>query len=736
MASKSDGKVVISTELDNSGLSNGIEQAKGKLGGLGNVVSKLVSTIAAAFSVKIIANFAKECLDLGSDLQEVQNVVDVTFTAMNKQVNEFARNAAQTAGLSETMAKKYTGTFGAMAKSFKFTEAEAYEMSTALTQMAGDVASFYNLSQDQAYTKLKSVFTGETESLKDLGVVMTQTALDSYALAKGFGKTTSKMTEQEKVALRYQFVMEQLSGASGDFTRTADSWANQTRILSLRFEQLKATIGQGLINVLTPVIKLINTLLTKLQEVADTFLEFTNSLFGNAGDSAASSSEEVADSYDSAAGSAENLEESTKEIKKTLAGFDELNVLNSGKDDESSWTGDLSTGTNNVVDGDVKDKISPKIQGIVDKIKKLIEPLQNIDFSSLKESFSGLGDSLGGFGERVSEALEWVWFNILVPLSEWTIEEAAPAVVDALSEAFDSLSSAIDAVREPAEDLWFNTLKPMIDTIGEWVLDIVNQTSDSFGYMSEKLEEYKDEIAMVIEGIGAILSIIWAIISPIIGSAVDGIWNVLKSTIDFIFSIIQVVGNFFSFFKNIFLAIVNLFKGNFDEAGKYAKQALANFVNIFVGIGNAIISVINNLWTLIFDAFKGIVNSVGGLISKIGEWVGFDWDLQWNATAPLIPTIPKYVPALARGAVIPPNKEFLAVLGDQRSGTNIEAPLETIKQAMADVLAENGTGADGQVIERLDQILSAILGIEVGDTTIGKAANRYNEKMAIITGRT
>lgn len=132
---------------------------------------------------------------------------------MTAQVDEFAKSAAQSFGLSETMAKRYTGTFGAMAKAFGFTEKQAYEMGTTLTGLAGDVASFYNLSQDEAYTKIKSVFTGETESLKDLGVVMTQTALDSYAMANGFGKTTSKMTEAEKVALRYAFVQDQLLAA-------------------------------------------------------------------------------------------------------------------------------------------------------------------------------------------------------------------------------------------------------------------------------------------------------------------------------------------------------------------------------------------------------------------------------------------------------------------------------------------------------------------------------------------
>ena len=204
MSGNSVGDIYLDLKLNSKGFNTQLKGMKG-------MALKAAATIGAAFSVKALANFSKECLELGSDLQEVQNVVDVTFGSMSEKVNKFAQDAAASYGLSETMAKKYTGTFGAMSKAFGFTEQEAYDMSTTLTGLAGDVASFYNLSQDEAYTKLKSVFTGETESLKDLGVVMTQAALDQYALSNGFGKTTSAMSEQEKVALRYAFVTSQLS---------------------------------------------------------------------------------------------------------------------------------------------------------------------------------------------------------------------------------------------------------------------------------------------------------------------------------------------------------------------------------------------------------------------------------------------------------------------------------------------------------------------------------------------
>jgi len=195
-----DMELLLNSNPFNKGLKNTTNTIKSS--GIENSLKGIAKLAVAAFSVKAIVNFGKECLDLGSDLAEVQNVVDVTFGNLNTDVNNFAQNAIEQFGLGQTVTKKYVGTFGAMSKAFGFTNEEALAMSKTLTGLTGDVASFYNLKPDESFTKLKSIFTGETESLKDLGVVMTQNALDQYALANGYGKTTAKMSEQEKVALR------------------------------------------------------------------------------------------------------------------------------------------------------------------------------------------------------------------------------------------------------------------------------------------------------------------------------------------------------------------------------------------------------------------------------------------------------------------------------------------------------------------------------------------------------
>lgn len=450
-----DGSVIIDTRMDTTGVRNGVSAIKQSFNGLGSAVKKIGLLIGGAFAVGKLAQFGKECVELGSDLAEVQNVVDVTFTTMSDKVNEFAKNAMTSAGLSETMAKRYVGTFGAMSKSFGFSEAQAYDMSTALTQLTGDVASFYNISQDLAYIKLKSVFTGETETLKDLGVVMTQSALDQYALANGYGKTTSAMTEQEKVALRLAFVQQQLSAASGDFIRTSDSWANQVRVMQLQLQSLKATVGQGLINIFTPVLKVINILLGKLATLANAFKSFTELITGKKSSSQTSGSgagltgdasgvQDTADAYGHAADNAGKLADSTEDVadatkdaskaaKGYLSPLDEINRYStqdtsstSSKTPSTSGSGSGGGGTSlpsavsnvdygKMAEGETAlDKISKSAEKLAKLLKKLWKPFQDAWKKEGKNTISAAQIALSGIAKlakSVGRSLVEVWTN-------------------------------------------------------------------------------------------------------------------------------------------------------------------------------------------------------------------------------------------------------------------------------------------------------------------------------------
>lgn len=447
-----DGSVIIDTRMDTSGVQNGVSAIKQSFNGLGSAVKKIGLLIGGAFAVGKLVQFGKECVELGSDLAEVQNVVDVTFTTMSDKVNEFAKNAMTSAGLSETMAKRYVGTFGAMSKSFGFSESQAYDMSTALTQLTGDVASFYNISQDLAYIKLKSVFTGETETLKDLGVVLTQSALDQYALANGYGKTTSEMTEQEKVALRLAFVQKQLSAASGDFIRTSGSWANQVRVMQLQLQSLKATVGQGLINIFAPVLKVINVLLGKLATLANAFKSFTELITGKKSSGQTSGSgaglagtgaiADTADQYGQAADNAEKLADATndnakatkkanKETKNYLSSLDEVHKVSSTEGTSSTPSGSGSSGTGSgggglpssvgsvdygsLAEGEnALDKISDSAKKLADLLKKLWKPFRDAWKKEGKNTIDAAKIALNGLKKlaaSVGKSFVEVWTN-------------------------------------------------------------------------------------------------------------------------------------------------------------------------------------------------------------------------------------------------------------------------------------------------------------------------------------
>lgn len=487
------------------------QQFNKQLGGIQNLAKKTGKMLAGAFAVKGLTSFAKDCIELGSNLTEVQNVVDVVFPTMNKKVNEFAQNAASTFGLSETMAKKFTGTFGAMANAFGFSEKESYKMSTALTGLAGDVASFYNISQDEAFTKLKSVFSGETETLKDLGIVMTQTALDQYALANGFGKTTSAMTEQEKVALRYAFVQQQLQNATGDFSRTSDQWANQIRILSLQFDSLKASIGQGLINLFLPIVKVINTVLGKLMTLANAFKSFTAMIMGKKTsgasaslDKTATSAGKVSNSLNNATSSTNKLNKSTKKVgdtaKKTakkisgLMGFDQINKLTETKGSSGSKSSTPSSGTGSAAGGASGGNVDmgslPK--GEDEKATKLGKGYDN-----LRKAIDKLRVAFSAFSKVAIGAFKWIWKNMLVPLGKWTMQKLAPKLIELLAAALNVLTAVCKALQPLWQWAWDHLFKPLANFVGDAIIGFLDLLVKGLNGLANWINKHQGEVQAI-----------------------------------------------------------------------------------------------------------------------------------------------------------------------------------------------------------------------------------------------
>ena len=474
------GQIALEVGIDSSQIVNQLTGASNKAAKQAtSIFSGMGKKIAAGLSIAAFTKFTKDCLEVGSNVTEVQNVVDTAFGDLSHQADLWASNAMTNFGLSELSAKKYMGVFGQMSNAMGITGQAALDMAEDVTGLTGDVASFYNLSTDEAYTKLKSIWTGETETLKDLGVVMTQTNLDQYALNNGFGKTTAKMTEQEKVMLQYQYVTSALSNATGDFVKTQDSWANQTRILSLRFEQLKASLGKGFIALFTPILRGLNTVLAGLQKVADGFATFTQMLTGADISSSASSitglGDIASDTADNVSGIGDAASSTAKQIEKSLAGFDQIEKLSEPTDSSSSSGGGTSSGGLGIDTGVTSEttNVSSAISDMASKVKKALEPLKSISFDNLITSLDNLKESAQPLTEKLFSGLEWAWTNIFVPLATWTIEDALPAFLDVLSAGLDVLNSALDALKPLWDWAWDNFLEPVAEWTGGMIVDIL-----------------------------------------------------------------------------------------------------------------------------------------------------------------------------------------------------------------------------------------------------------------------
>lgn len=260
-----DGTLIFDTKIDNSGFERGAKELKSNGEKTANTVGNIMKGIIGADIVKstvgALVDFGEKAITLASDLQEVQNVVDVTFVESAEDVNSFAKSASESFGLSELQAKQYTGTLGAMVKSMGISEAEAKDMSISMTGLVGDMASFYNLDHDTAFEKIRSGLSGETEPLKQLGINMSVANLEAYRLSKGIKTAYDAMTEAERVQLRYSFIMDQTNDAQGDFSRTQDALANQMRILRNNIDTLAANIGNNFLPIASAGVRAINNLL-------------------------------------------------------------------------------------------------------------------------------------------------------------------------------------------------------------------------------------------------------------------------------------------------------------------------------------------------------------------------------------------------------------------------------------------------------------------------------------------
>lgn len=405
-----------------------------------------------------------------------------------------------------------------------------------------------------------------------------------------------------------------------------------------------------------------------------------------------------------------------KAIKRTVAGFDQLNRLG------SSGGGGTTVQTQTA---SKPDTLTPELAAMVEKIRQLIAPLQAIDFFPLRFSLARLGEAFHELAGQIGSAVEWVWYQIFAPFVGWVMEKLAPMFALTLKDAIELVSAALTPLGEGFSFLW-NSLQPVFAFIGTTVLTALDSLRGLFDQLTDTVTGKGETISAIFQNVGQVITAVWQVIGPILGE-LRFQWSQTFGEMGEIVS--RILGNIIDGLYNVTEFLAGVFTGDWKRAWNGLSGILKACVNSVIGFLN-----------LLLSGLTGALNSVIRVVNKLKftmpDWVpgigGKTFGFQFSTVAT------PQIPYLAKGAVLPANKPFLAMVGDQKHGTNIEAPLATIQEAVAVVLSEQldalMAGFDATVNE-IRQLHDTVSGIEVGDSVIGKAAQRYQSKMAVVNGR-
>jgi len=238
---------------DTSDLKRGLGEAKTGMEGFGKTIAGIATAIASAFVVKAVINFGKEVVGMASDMEETVSKVGVVFEEQTQAVMDWSKNAATAMGMSRQEALAAAATYGNLFTALGLTEEQSAGMSMEMVQLASDLASFNNIDPTVALDKLRAGLTGETEPLKSLGINLNQDAIKAEAMAEGLMGINDEMTPAIKAQASYRLILKQSVKAQGDFERTSQGLANQQRITTAVFKDLKITLGTALLPMVNKV---------------------------------------------------------------------------------------------------------------------------------------------------------------------------------------------------------------------------------------------------------------------------------------------------------------------------------------------------------------------------------------------------------------------------------------------------------------------------------------------------
>jgi len=725
-----DGKVIISTALDNGGIEKGVGEISGSLGGLPNVLGRTGKAITDAFSKPVAVAQAKvRALE-----RELERVSDEFKNA------KLADNDAAAERYGKKQSQVYDKLLAARERLSIEVQAAAKKQSNTETKQAEKVAA-----ASQKASKAVSKFGNRLKSIVSGALVFNIISAALRKFTQYIGKTVSS-TDEMKSALA------NLKGAA-------------------------VTAFAPVIEIITPALaKLTNLLAGAIAKIAS----FIAALTGKS----ISSLKETAKSIEGISGAA-------SDAKKSLAGFDEITVLQQGnKSSDSSsavspnydFVDSVDTSWVSIFNTELeKAKISIQkfisaldpikefaAQGIADFYNLVLVPIGGwilgegfprfvdaisnqlglVDWGALNGSLANLWSSVTPFATNVGEGLLWFWENVITPFIGWALNNLVPAALDLISAAINFLNSIIEGAKPMLEWIWNNFFVPIRDYIWQAVIDFLNLLTGAFSALSNWASKNQGTVSLIATTILGFMAGLW-------------VYNTTKNIITFFsnlstkfieFATTGLAGaasaSIFAFGFAVLLAGIVAVAAAWGKMSGAQKVITILSALAAAAVAAAIaIAVFHASWT-VGVAAAAIAGGVALLVSAFAalDTTDFSNILSGSSSVSFDDIDPSQfgvgkgnfsLPALAQGAVLPANKPFMAIVGDQKHGTNIEAPLTTIQEAVALVMEDQTAailaGFEASVgVQR--EILEAVLGIQIGDELIGNAVARYNRKQAVMRG--
>jgi hypothetical protein len=707
MADKYDGSIKIDTKLDSKGFNQGVKSISSGLGNILGMLSKIGLAIGLVFGIGQVVDFGKSAVQAASDLSSamvgLQSIMDGqgrSFATAQKFIEDYTQDGLIPA----------TNAINAY-KNLALRGYDTSQIESVLIALK-DSAAF---GRQASYSLGEAVQTA-TEGLKNENSILVDNAGVTKNVAKmwkeyadSIGTTTDALTQQQKIQAEVAGILEESKYQAGDAAKVASTFAGVNMQLSASFYNFKVAIGNIFMPLLQRIIPMVTKVVDALTVFANKIAQIVNLLLGTNVSVASSQMGDLASNTGAAANAQDDLANATnkagKAAKGALAAFDDLNVLqqDTGAGDPVSagigagigaGFGEVDTAINAF-----DEKLAAFVERIKAKFAELVAPLQ--------EPFKKLQEALSNLGATAWENLKWAYENILEPLGLWLLQDAAPVFLDLLAAALEFLNEVLIAISPYLKRLWEDFLKPLAAWTADKVLDYLAWVAEgireitrvlkeegfgaailaSWNYTTSKMKEIAYQIygaiiakwlefytwflQRVIDPVRSIFIRLWDSIKTLAFNAWAGVQNIWK-----------IAGDWFR--NSIIEPIKNGFKTGLDFIKTQWENTFTGIKNFVKNTVNSIIDFINGMIAAVAGGINAVISSLNKINVTVPSWVPGYGGRSWGLSIPSVsaPSIPR----LATGAVIPPNSEFLAVLGDQKSGRNIETPEALLRQIVNEEL--------------------------------------------------